>query len=71
MLLSPTRTVWSNYQVWGTERLLQAFLQWGLAQLWARRGADPGRHKTFPSEAVPCCQLAQLQPAGRADTRAM
>lgn len=67
MLLSPTRTVWSNYQVWGMERLLQAFLQ----QLWARHGADPGRRKTFPSEAMPCCQLAQVQPASGADTRAL
>lgn len=70
MLLSPTQTAWSNYQVWGMEQLLQLFLQQALAQLWARRGAYPGRHKTFPSEAMPCCQLAQVQPAGRANPRA-
>lgn len=33
MLLSLTQTVWSNYQVWGAEGLLQAFLQQGLTQL--------------------------------------
>lgn len=71
MPLSLTQTVWSNYQVWGMEQLLQLFLQQALAQLWARRGADPGRHKTFPSEAIPCCQLAQVQPSGRADLRAV
>lgn len=71
MLLSPIQTVWSNYQVWGAERLLQVFLQRGLVQLCARCGPDQGRRKTFPSEAVPCCQLAQPQPAGRAHTRAV
>lgn len=33
MLLSLTRTVWSNYQVWGVEGLLQMFRQLGSAQL--------------------------------------
>lgn len=47
------------------------FLQQGLARLWTRCGADPDEHKTFPSEAMPRCQLAQLQPAGQADMGAV
>lgn len=53
------------------EQLLQAFLHWDLAQLWAKHGVAAGRHQTFTSEAMPCCQLAQPQAADRADRRAI
>lgn len=59
MLLSPTLTAWSNCQVRAAG---QIFFQQGLAWLRARCGAGPGEHKTFPSEAMPCCRLALLQP---------
>lgn len=55
----------------GMEQLLQAFLHRDLAQLWAKHGVAAGRHQTFPSEAMPCSQLAHTQAADRADRRVL
>lgn len=55
----------------GMEQLLQAFIHWDLAQLWAKHGVAAGRHQTLPSEAMPCSQLAHTQAGDRGDRRAL